>query len=123
MIPLILPQVHENDIGTRLRFHVKRSVQRNFDISSALGVFVLMRRPDRTTITRNGVLEQPDDSTMLPGEEGVFYYDTQDGDLVPAGDWYFQGYVVLPEGAWSTSIVSMKVYPNLISVIGPDLEP
>jgi hypothetical protein len=123
MIPLLIPQVHENDVGTRLRFLVKRSAHFSFDLSTATGVFVVFRRPDRTSFVVNGTLEQPEDSARLPGQDGVFYYDTQDGDLVPAGDWYIQGMVALPIGTWATSIVSMRVYPNLLAVLGPDVEP
>lgn len=122
MIPLLIPQVHENDIGTRFRFLVKRSVRFAFDLSLATGVFVVFRRPDRTSFVVNGTLEQPPDSTLLPGQHGVFYYDTQDGDLVPAGDWYLQGIVALPTGTWGTSVVSMRVYPNLLAVF-QEVEP
>lgn len=123
MIPLLIPQVHENDIGTRLRFKVKRSAHFAFDLSAATAVFVVFRRPDRTSFAVNGTLEQPADSAALPGKDGVFFYETQDGDLVPAGDWYVQGVVALPTGTWATTIVSLRVYPNLLAVLGPDVEP
>lgn len=120
MTPKIYPQIHENDIGTRFRFRVRHSKHRLYDISLATGVSLHFRRPDRTSFIVLAELEEASDSLLAPGAEGVFYYDTVDGDLVPTGDWYVQGYIVFPDDrAWNTSIVHFRVYPNLISAVEP----
>ena len=49
------------------------------------------------------------------GEKAMIYRQicTEEGDIVPGGEWYMQVFVKTPLGQWFTSIVKFPVFPNL----------
>lgn len=111
------PEFHESDYGTILILEVRNGRNRRVDISEACALEIFFMRPDGTAFSRPGCLFPAEDSFKPDGFDGRFYYVIQPGDLIPAGNWFLQGYIDLGGGAWYTSTVSFVVFPNLISLV------
>ena len=118
MVPLTTPELHEDDVGSRLVITVRQSSATRpgslVDLSLALGATIRFRRPDRTMFDVEAELVQPEESGMNPGMDGRIEYYTQEGDLIPAGEWKFQVLLTLPTGVWSSNVLPFMVYPNLL---------
>ena len=107
------PEIHVNDFGTQLRFTVKNSPTQPFNLSETDAVNLWFRRPDATSFYVVCTLEQPEDSTLEPGETGEVFYILEEGDVDVAGQWYFQLEIIFPFGSWRTSIIPRIIYPNI----------
>ena len=108
--------VRVGDVGTVLECEVLEcgdgldcSLPENWspaDISDATLLEMVLRKPDKTTVTKTGALS-------TDGTDGLMRYVVEADVLDDDGTWQMQGRVTTPSGVWSTSISSFAVYPNL----------
>jgi len=99
-------EVHVGDIGTIFKLSITDQDDAALDISSATTKQILFRKPDGTTLTKAGVFD-------TDGTDGVLNYTIVSGDIDQVGGWTVQAYVVLPTGAWHSSLGRFAVEENL----------
>lgn len=115
MLPRAQPEFHESDYGTVIVLEIRDGRNKRVDISCAQSLCILFMRPDGSNFSVDGCWFPSMDSAILDGADGKFFYVIQPEILVPAGQWFLQGWVDLGMGAWYTSVVPFTVFPNLIS--------
>jgi len=99
--------IHAGDWGTALELIIIEDGG-SVNVSSATTKQVILHRPDNSTVAKSA-------SFTTTGADGKIRYVTVNGDFDPslAGTWSIQGYVVMPSGAWKSSISTFEVLPNL----------
>jgi len=105
-------QIHVGDFGTQLIMTVKENGQ-IVDISQALGLHVIIKKPNSNLYTKQGLL-------YTDGTDGKMYYISAPGDFNAAGNYKIQGKVFLNSGTYYTSISTFRVHCNLRSSISQD---
>lgn len=113
MIPLLFPKVQEGYTNFLFNFYLKESPTTVFDVSEATSLVVIFRRPDGTTFDTEAEFGPTDDSTQLPGQNGLVQYRTIIGDLVPSGEWNAQLFVYFGVDLVPSSVLYFQVFPNL----------
>jgi hypothetical protein len=98
-------EIHVDDIGTKFTITIKDGDDL-VDVSSALFVVLIIRKPDDEIINR-------DASFSSDGTDGQVYYDIVDGDLDEAGYYKLQAKVTFPNGVFFTNIHTFQVHCNL----------
>jgi hypothetical protein len=98
-------EIHVDDIGTKFMITIKDGDD-VVDISSALFVTLIFRKPDDEVIYR-------DASFSSDGTDGQVYYDIVDGDFDEAGYYKIQAKVTFPSGVFYTNIHTFQVHCNL----------
>jgi len=96
---------HLNDIGTIFELTIK-DCGVIVDISSNSALEVIFEKPDKTILSRVGVLS-------TDGTDGKLQYVTIAGDLDLEKTWKIQARVTLPTGTWSSEINKFVVRGNL----------
>jgi len=98
-------EIHVDDVGTRFLLTIKDDGT-IVNVSNALNIDVIFKKPDDTVIYRAGTL-------FTNGTDGKVYYDTIAGDLDEAGLYKLQAKVALPTGIYYTDIHTFQVHCNL----------
>lgn len=98
-------EIHVDDIGTKFTITIKDGDD-VVDISSALFVTLIFRKPDDEVVYR-------DASFSSDGTDGQVYYDIVDGDFDEAGYYKIQAKVTFPSGVFYTNIHTFQVHCNL----------
>lgn len=101
-----MADIHVADTGTVFTVTVTDAAGAIIDLSAALTLEILFRPLNGLTFTRQAAL-------VTDGSDGQIYYVTQAGDLLEAGEWELQAYVVLPGGAWHSDVTRFDVLANL----------
>lgn len=103
-------QAQVNDTGTIFRITVYDTTSTGAsivaDISDAVVLRFIFRRPDGTTFERGASLTND-------GTDGLIQYTTVNGDLNQSGSWLLQAYVETTSGKWRTNTACFKVQENL----------
>ena len=95
-------QIFVSDIGTEFRVTVTDDGVA-VDLSSAVEILFIFRKPDGTTLEVNGEL-------YTTGVDGIVYYNTVAGDIDQSGVYKLQVRVTISSGnVFSSSIGSFKV--------------
>ncbi len=98
--------IRVGDTGTVFRLTIVDDVEDIVNISSATTMEVRFRKPDGTSIDRDGVFE-------TDGSDGVMQYVTTPTDLDVPGKWHIQAHIVTPLGEWRSEIETFWVKENL----------
>jgi hypothetical protein len=98
-------EIHVDDIGTKFTITIKDG-DSIVDISDAVLVLLIIRKPDSEIITRNA-------SFTSNGEDGQVYYDIMDGDLDEAGFYKLQAKISFQNGVFYTNVHTFQVHCNL----------
>lgn len=93
------------DIGTEIHVIVEDNGA-PVDISSASPKQIIIRKPDGTKLTKNGVFE-------TDGTDGDMYYKTVAGDVNIAGMWERQAYVKLGSDEYYSSVIRWPCHEAL----------
>lgn len=95
-------QIFSGDEGTEMRVTVTDDGVA-VDLSSAVEILFIFRKPDGTTLEVNGEL-------YTTGVDGIVYYNTVAGDIDQSGVYKLQVRVTISSGnVFSSSIGSFKV--------------
>lgn len=103
---MLMQEVQKDDIGTVLEITIKDQDNAVVNLASATTTEVIFKKPGGTKVTKTATF-------VSDGSDGQIRYAFVDGDLDIKGIWRFQGYIVLPNGEWYTSIREFKVIDNL----------
>lgn len=98
-------EIHMNDVGTRFLMTIKDDGD-IVDISGAISIHVIFKKPDDSVIYRSGTL-------YTDGLDGKVYYDAIVGDLDMAGMYKLQAKVSLSTGIYYTDIHTFQVHCNI----------
>lgn len=99
-------EIRQYDIGTKFLITLKDQDGVVVDVSSAITLEIIFKKPSATSVTKTASLE-------TDGTDGQINYVTISGDLDEIGKWEMQASVVLGAGSWKTDIQEFKVYRNL----------
>lgn len=98
-------EIHVDDIGTSIRIKVQEE-NLNVDISAATLMRIKLKKP-------SGALDTHSASFVTDGTDALMHFVSIAGDIDEAGTWRIQGFIILPEGEFNTSIGTFKVLANL----------
>lgn len=99
-------EVHVGDIGTVFRLTLKED-DVVVDISAATVKKLIFELPDGTSVEKTAAF-------TTDGTDGKIEWPAPTGFLTPGGMWKLQARVEYSNGdKWSSSIVEIRVYPNL----------
>jgi uncharacterized protein involved in high-affinity Fe2+ transport len=98
-------EIHVGDIGTELRLVVEDDGE-VVQLSDSTDIKVIMTRPDSTIIEKDGLF-------LTNGDDGIIYIKTVSGDFSMPGNYKVQIEVTFPDGFYSSSINTFRVYSNL----------
>jgi len=105
-------EIHVGDYGTRFKIHITEcdddGVEKDVPLATATMLRVWFLKSDETTIDEVGTILNP------PGDDGIYYYDAQPGEISVAGDWQIQGQVTFPGGQWHSCSAEFEVFPNIL---------
>lgn len=93
----MIPRLRVGDWGTALQFQFVTDPGTPIDISQATSLTIKIKRPDGSSITRAL-------SFITNGQDGWASYTVSQGDLSLQGQYQAQGYLVMPSGAWTTTM-------------------
>lgn len=74
------------------------------DVSSQTTMQIKIRKPDDELMTKTA-------SFTTDGTDGSIYYTFISGDVDEKGTYFYEGYVVIPTGTWTTDQLEFKVLP------------
>ena len=77
------------------------------DISGTTTKEIIIQRPDKTLITRDGILS-------TDGTDGKMYVVTISGDILIEGSYYIQGYIITNGWNGRSTIGEFEVHDNLV---------
>lgn len=103
-------EIHVGDIGTVLELTLKETINNSHipvDISSASVKDITLRRPDLTTVTRDGTFS-------TDGTDGKLTFTTIAGDLSMDGCYSLQVYLELAAWDGFSNIGEFEAHPNLV---------
>jgi hypothetical protein len=100
-----MANIHYGDIGTDLEVIIK-NVLGTLDVSGATVKQIVLGKPSRVAVVKDAAF-------VTDGTDGLIHYVTIANDLDEVGVWRIQGYVVLPDGAWHTSVEEFDVLENI----------
>ena len=101
-----MSDIHVGDIGTVFILTIQDGAQ-VVDISSASTMQIIMTNPSQSKTTHTA-------SHTTDGTDGKMEYETTAANVLDeAGQWQWQGRVVLPTGDWRTNILTFTVLANL----------
>jgi len=98
-------EIHLNDIGTVFEATIMDGAV-VVDISTATTKQLILRGP-------NGISKTKSASFTTNGTDGKLRYVTVANDLNVTGQWSWQAYVVLSNGAWHSDVAEFIVHENL----------
>ncbi len=98
--------IHVNDFGVVFQATVKDEEDAVVNISGSTSLLLRFKSPDSTLYSKSA-------SISTDGTDGVMEYTAESGLFNVSGQWQVQGYVLLPDGQWSTSVTQFFVQKNL----------
>lgn len=100
-----LAEVHIGDVGTlfRLTFTDDGTA---INISGATTKEIIFKKPDGTTITKDG-------NYSTDGLDGKLWCQLDEGEIDQAGVWRIQGHIKTAQGEWHSSAPEFRVHENL----------
>jgi len=103
---MAVEEIRVDDIGTLFEITIYDQDDAILDVSGATTKQIIFKKPS------GGRLEK-DAAFSTDGTDGKIRCVSVSGDLSKAGFWQSQGYVVLPDGEWRTTIDTFEVHANL----------
>lgn len=97
----ITPDLHLNDIGTRILITIKEGASA-VDISTATVMEFDFKKKDGTNLTVDAEWE-------TDGTDGIMEYVTIEGDIDQLGKWSVQPYLELPNWQGHTQKIDFRV--------------
>ena len=98
-------EIHLNDVGTVFEATIMDGTS-VVNVSTATTKQLIFKGP-------NGVSKTKAATFTTDGTDGKLKYVTVANDLVPVGQWSWQAYVVMSNGAWHSDVAEFIVYENL----------
>ncbi len=103
---MLIPFCQQNDYGFALMFQLVDGKGNPVNLANASAISFFIIAPDKTIVTKTGVLYQG-------GINGMLYYILGSGDLAQFGRYTVQAGVTLPSGSVVKSQRrGLQVYPN-----------
>lgn len=104
-----MSDIRQFDRGTKFKAQIVDANGAAINISSAISMSLLFKKPGVTT-----PIEKPA-IFVTDGTDGWIYYESDATFLDTTGGWKCQGRVELPSGEWSSTINTFRVEKNLDS--------
>ena len=104
-----MANIHVGDVGTRFIATITDQDGDVVNVSGASAKKIKFLKPDGTFLEKNA-------DFFTDGLDGKLCYDAEAAFLSIAGKWFWQGYVVLVGGTWTTDSLSFDVKPVLAEV-------